>query len=229
MFADAQPGHEGEVRPIGTVAPCEDLAFRFVGEHLALDFVNTRTVEPDRTTEALPSFRAVVRWLQTAGVLGRADAGEMLEFEHSLEATHTVAALQAFRALLRAMLDELRARGAIAQRYVEAINERLAECSWRRALVRDGDRYAAHVEYRFRRPHDLLAPLANAAVELLAQEDLTRIKRCGSDCCDMYFLDTSRNRSRTWCDMAACGNRAKAAAYYRRSRGGDPAFGRARD
>jgi predicted RNA-binding Zn ribbon-like protein len=32
----------------------------------------------------------------------------------------------------------------------------------------------------------------------------------------MFFLDTSRNRTRTWCDMAACGNRAKAAAYYQR-------------
>jgi predicted RNA-binding Zn ribbon-like protein len=28
------------------------------------------------------------------------------------------------------------------------------------------------------------------------------------------FLDTTRNASRRWCDMAGCGNRAKAKRFY---------------
>jgi predicted RNA-binding Zn ribbon-like protein len=196
----------------------ETTMFRFVGEHLALDFVNTETTEQDEVSEALPTFRAAVAWFEEAGLLGPADVRAFLRMDRSREATETLAALRAFRGVLRAMLDDLRARGTIAQRYVEAINERLAECGCVRALVREGERYVVRVQYRFEHPRDLLMPLANAAAELIAHQDLTRIKRCGSDCCDMYFLDTSRNRSRTWCDMAACGNRAKAAAYYHRTR-----------
>ena len=82
--------------------------------------------------------------------------------------------------------------------------------------MREGDGFALGVRYRFERPGDLLMPLANAAAELLTAIDLSRVKRCRGDCCDMYFLDTSRNRTRAWCEMAACGNRAKAAAYYER-------------
>jgi predicted RNA-binding Zn ribbon-like protein len=184
-----------------------------------LRFVNTLTTEGEQATEALPSFRMTVAWLRASGVLRSQDARALLAYEGSEEASEALAAVHTFRATLRTMLDELHTRGTIGERYVKAINVRLDECGCHRALVREGERYVVRVQYRFERPRDLLMPLANAAAELLAHEDLTRIKRCGSDCCDMYFLDTSRNRSRTWCEMAACGNRAKAAAYYRRSRG----------
>lgn len=50
--------------------------------------------------------------------------------------------------------------------------------------------------------------------------DRTRIRRCQGDRCGLVYYDTSKNRSRRWCDMAACGNRAKAAAHYRRTKQG---------
>ena len=48
-----------------------------------------------------------------------------------------------------------------------------------------------------------------------------RLKACPEDSCEWAFYDWSKNRSATWCDMATCGNRAKARAYrQRRQRGG---------
>ncbi len=196
----------------------ESFEFRFVGEHLALDFVNTRTDERGSAREDLATYRQAVAWFAKSGVLSRADATALLRLEGSRDARGTLRALHDFRDDVRALLDDYRRSGTVAARYLELVNARLADCGCRRALVLDGDRFVVRVQYRFERAHDLLMPLANAVAELLAEEDLTRIKRCGGDCCDMYFLDVSRNRSRTWCDMAACGNRAKAAAYYRRSR-----------
>mgnify|MGYP001274493247 CR=1 FL=1 len=192
--------------------------FRFVGEHLALDFVNTRTTERDLAREDLATYRQAIAWFAKSGILSRTDATALLRLEGSRDARETLRALHDFRDDVRALLDDYRRSGRVATRYLELVNARLADCGCRRALVLDGDRFVVRVQYRFERAHDLLMPLANAVAELLAQEDLTRLKRCGGDCCDMYFLDVSRNRSRTWCDMAACGNRAKAAAYYRRSR-----------
>ena len=43
-----------------------------------------------------------------------------------------------------------------------------------------------------------------------------RLKACRADDCRWAFLDTAKNRSRAWCSMQECGNRAKVAAYRER-------------
>jgi predicted RNA-binding Zn ribbon-like protein len=43
-----------------------------------------------------------------------------------------------------------------------------------------------------------------------------RLKACRDDSCEWAFYDWSKNRSGAWCDMAVCGNRAKARAYRER-------------
>jgi predicted RNA-binding Zn ribbon-like protein len=43
-----------------------------------------------------------------------------------------------------------------------------------------------------------------------------RLKACRSDSCRWAFIDNARNRSRQWCDMAACGNREKARTFRKR-------------
>jgi predicted RNA-binding Zn ribbon-like protein len=45
-----------------------------------------------------------------------------------------------------------------------------------------------------------------------------RLKVCGDHGCRWAFYDHSKNRSRSWCNMAVCGNRAKAREYRRRQR-----------
>lgn len=47
-----------------------------------------------------------------------------------------------------------------------------------------------------------------------------RLKACPGDDCLWAFYDHSRNRSKQWCRMEVCGNRAKARAYRERRRGG---------
>jgi predicted RNA-binding Zn ribbon-like protein len=45
-----------------------------------------------------------------------------------------------------------------------------------------------------------------------------RLKACGDPGCAYAFYDHSKNRSGRWCDMASCGNRAKARAFRERER-----------
>jgi len=61
--------------------------------------------------------------------------------------------------------------------------------------------------------------VARSASTLLVSQGLRRVRECAGEKCDWLFLDASRNRSRRWCDMAACGNRAKAQRNYARRRG----------
>ena len=57
---------------------------------------------------------------------------------------------------------------------------------------------------------------AHSALSLVANPEPDRLKICPN--CEWLFLDRSRNRSRTWCDMAVCGNRTKAKRHYRRNK-----------
>jgi predicted RNA-binding Zn ribbon-like protein len=62
----------------------------------------------------------------------------------------------------------------------------------------------------------LLWPVARAASSLLTSEQSNKVRECAGDPCGWVFLDLSRNASRRWCDMADCGNRAKARRYRER-------------
>jgi predicted RNA-binding Zn ribbon-like protein len=66
------------------------------------------------------------------------------------------------------------------------------------------------------RPQALDTATAHSALLLLAHPEPGRLKICPN--CHWLFLDRSRNRSRAWCDMAVCGNRAKASRHYHRNR-----------
>jgi predicted RNA-binding Zn ribbon-like protein len=59
-------------------------------------------------------------------------------------------------------------------------------------------------------------PVLTAVAEAMADGSWSRLKACRSDTCQFAFIDTARNRSRQWCDMAVCGNRAKARRFRSR-------------
>ncbi|WP_033291023.1 CGNR zinc finger domain-containing protein [Amycolatopsis jejuensis] len=61
-----------------------------------------------------------------------------------------------------------------------------------------------------------LAELAADAVDLATGSAKVRI--CAADDCGLRFVDTSPRRTRQWCSMARCGNRAKARAHYERTK-----------
>lgn len=77
--------------------------------------------------------------------------------------------------------------------------------------------FAAHPAPDSPCPVDLAT--ARSALGLIASADTERLKICPN--CEWLFIDRSRNRSRTWCDMAVCGNRAKARLHYQRKRKGE--------
>lgn len=60
---------------------------------------------------------------------------------------------------------------------------------------------------------------ARSALRLIAMPESDRLKICPN--CGWLFLDRSKNKSRAWCDMAVCGNRAKARLHYHRKKGKD--------
>jgi predicted RNA-binding Zn ribbon-like protein len=109
----------------------------------------------------------------------------------------------AFREALRALLADKRDPEAIAVLNAAADRVRLRF---------DGDG-AARLE-----GDDLVASLLAIIARAQAAGTWERMKACRAEDCGWAFYDRSRNRSRAWCSMAECGNRAKARSYRARQR-----------
>jgi predicted RNA-binding Zn ribbon-like protein len=66
----------------------------------------------------------------------------------------------------------------------------------------------------------LLVETAMAMSDVVRSAEYDRLQRCEADDCDAVLVDLSRNRSRRFCDVNGCANRAHVAAYRaRRARG----------
>ena len=112
---------------------------------------------------------------------------------------------RAFREALRALLADKRDPAAIAALDRAAAGARLAVRFDRDGTARlEGDGLVA----------SLLAIIARAQ----ADGTWERMKACRAEDCRWAFYDRSRNRSRAWCSMRECGNRAKARSYRARQR-----------
>jgi len=103
-------------------------------------------------------------------------------------------------------------------RAAELVNSMLAESAAVPYLVRhDGWDWHLHAT-------SLTAPLpvrvmiesAMAVVDVIRSDEWARMARCAAEECDAVLIDLSRNRSRRFCDVNNCANRAHVAAYRAR-------------
>ncbi|WP_257985183.1 CGNR zinc finger domain-containing protein [Bacillus sp. T33-2] len=55
-------------------------------------------------------------------------------------------------------------------------------------------------------------------MNFLISDEKKKLKACAGGECGWLFVDTSRNKSRRWCSMEDCGNRAKAKRHYQKKK-----------
>lgn len=103
---------------------------------------------------------------------------------------------------------------------VGLLNGLLAEASALPQLTdHDGEPWHLH----FTPPESSLvahmaAEAAMGLIIVIRDHGLDRLRVCSATGCSRVFVDTSRNRSRRYCDPATCGNRTNVAAYRARQR-----------
>ena len=192
-------------------------AHRFLANQLWLDFVNTEPVLDGVRVDLLPGSADVVGWLGEAGALGTDEVRRALTSAAGRPAGDAMLReAHRLRGRLRAGAERLAAGRSPGRAMVDAVNRVLASRPAVSRLVARGDRYVRVMEPVRPSALHLLVPIAESAAWLLEHGDPALVRRCGGPDCVLFFYDISKNHSRRWCSMDACGGRAKAGAYYRR-------------
>jgi predicted RNA-binding Zn ribbon-like protein len=175
--------------------------FLFIGEHRALDFLNTEKRDGNgNRVELLTEPTHLAEWFAESGLPPLTPNATPIADAHALR--------NAIRALVIAWKkDDAPPPDALAH-----LNHILATGAARTLLSND---YTPMVETIASTVHPLL-PIAQSALDLLTQHDRNLVRQCSGSGCVLWFLDTTKNKRRRWCRMEACGNREKAAAHYRR-------------
>ena len=188
--------------------------FLFVGNHLALDFLNTRPVENGKPTELLSDFGALLRWVQAAGLLTAGQTSSLQrQWGKEEQSRQTLGELRALRERLRKQVLAWEEGEPVRHSTVVELNQLMAQHPMLTRLKEDG---TAELWFQPAQPEDLLAPLAHSAAMLFAEVDRARVRKCGR--CVLHFYDISKKGTRRWCSMRLCGNRMKVAAYAARRR-----------
>ncbi len=191
--------------------------FLFVGNDLALDFLNTRPVQNGEPTELLSDFGALLRWFQAAWLLSSHAASKLQrQSGESAAARRTLDAMRQFREKLRKEILAWEGGAEVHRATVEELNRLMAAHPMLSKLQASGNVPSLELWFEPRQPEDLFAPLANSAAKLFASVDHNRVRKCGQ--CGLHFHDTSKKGTRRWCSMQLCGNRLKVAAYAARQR-----------
>jgi predicted RNA-binding Zn ribbon-like protein len=192
--------------------------FLFVGNHLALDFLNTRPVQDGQAMELLPDFAALLRWFQAAGLLSPREVAALdRQWGQSAVARRTLEDLLGLRERLRKAVLAWEEGHIVQDSTIDELNRWMAAYPMRdRLKKRNGEELSAESYFKPQSPEDLFAPLAQAAAMLFANTNRDRVRKC--DQCVLHFVDTSKKGTRRWCSMQLCGNRLKVAAYAARQR-----------
>jgi predicted RNA-binding Zn ribbon-like protein len=178
------------------------VAFDFIADRLALDFVATVSERGTTNVERLSTPADLAVWIEQADLLDRHLSVTGAELKEARK----------LREAIYAMVTAWTREEPPADRHRRIVNRAAAISPPTAALTRDG-----------RVLHDgnlgsVLALLARDAIDLADSPDLPLVRWCADPFCTRPFDDRSRGRRRRWCGMRGCGDRAKAAAYRRRRR-----------
>jgi predicted RNA-binding Zn ribbon-like protein len=172
--------------------------FTFVSGNVALDFAGTVTSRRTDPVQLLTAPADLARWVTAAGLVDEAPDVDAQAFADALE--------------LRELIYRLACQARDGEPYTGL--EKLNAQAERQPIT-----VALDIDGALEKAGDLdavLTTVSRAAVELLARPLAHEVHECGGETCTRLYIDNSRRGARRWCDMRACGNRAKASQYRAR-------------
>jgi predicted RNA-binding Zn ribbon-like protein len=180
----------------------------FVGDNLAINFINTRRMVEGQLADTLQSDSDVKAWLRRLEVPVAKGA---LPFRDGV-------LVQRARELRQIALAAVMDQKSGKKPSLVALNRFLADAPSHAALTTDNARKTRVTRvYGKETVEAFLAPVAEAIADLLANGDFDLVRHCEGKACVMWFYDRTKGHRRRWCTSTGCGNRAKVAAFRARA------------
>jgi predicted RNA-binding Zn ribbon-like protein len=192
--------------------------YQFDAGNLGLDFINTLRCGEGHIVDLLRIGSDLERWMASAGM-------PHLDPPVDLSAPTPTARLLLTEAIrlrddIEVLVSAFSGRCGLPYPALHSINRTL-DASRRQTQVEMIEGHASlETSEVGDSPLAPLVPIALAAATLVAEADPSRVRRCASERCRLWFLDSSKNGRRRWCSMARCGNRAKVARHHRKRSAG---------
>jgi predicted RNA-binding Zn ribbon-like protein len=202
--------------------------FDLIAGALCLDFVNTLddrfSSEPK---ELLKSYIDLARFGEDTGILDPGQVDRLFERSYTSPeaAQRALSSAIELREAIYAVFTAILNKKPVPAPALTTLNQYLqAAAQYAQLVPVQLGGMKPRFEWRFGAlPSGFDAPLwpiARSAGELLASDQLPFVRACASNTCQWFFLDTSKNHRRRWCDMTKCGNRAKFRRFYSRKKKG---------
>jgi predicted RNA-binding Zn ribbon-like protein len=186
--------------------------FWFIGGDISIDLVNTEMIESGTLVDRISTPEQLRRWLAAS------DLGQDLGVPGHVS-EEVFAKVIKLRRALRTGYDELSLGRPLPESTVLTLNDILGPDPGSRLRDGGGGRLERSSRVNLAtQPWWLPWLLADAAADLIVSPAAALLRRCASQVCVLFFIDTSRNHSRRWCSMELCGNRDKVAAHHQRAR-----------
>ncbi len=203
----------------------EECAWRvaLIAGRLCLDFANTVDWHAsERPGENLKTFDDLLKWSQHVGIMTKRDARTLgyMAANSPSKAERVLKRAVDLRETIYRIFSAVSAGSLPSDEDLAMFNENLSRASLRSRMVKTRNGLLWDWTGGKGTLDWMLNPVIRSAADLLVSDDLKRVKRCADPQCGWLFLDFSRNRSRRWCDMKDCGNRAKASRFYQRKKQG---------
>ena len=202
------------------ISPVLELhAFRdrdFIGGDVVLDFVNTVTGRNGLPRDWLASFESLADWAALAGLLTKQRCARLKKMSQQFpsEAASALGSARDLRELLFRVLTP-----ALNERSPSLADLKHLHGYWCRAVESHAFQYTdGSIQPVLLNSSADMGDIGNAiairAVDLLRELRTRRLRLCAGPNCAWLFIDSSKAGRRRWCDMATCGNDAKAKRHY---------------
>lgn len=187
------------------------------GGAACLDFINT-ALEFDEPVERLHSYHDLLILIRRLSLLDDTtltDLARLAEEEPGRAERVLLKARQVRQSMFTLFAALVKEESkVIKSSALKGFNEHINEAVDKRGFIWQADQLA--LSWAIPQTELLLAVwvFSLSAYELLTTQDQKLIKQCGA--CAWFFLDTTKNHRRKWCDMQTCGTNEKARRYYQR-------------
>ncbi len=191
------------------------------GNWLCLDFTHTLDSRYDaHPRELLKDYSDLVLWGKYVHILKADEARSLCEeaTNHPVEASAALGRAIVLREAIYRIFLAIAEDASPQEDDLATLNAALSEAmSHTRIVPKDGS-FAWDWAGREIDLNSILWQVVRSAADLLTDEELDDVRACAAEDCRWLFVDTSKNRSRRWCDMKTCGNRSKARRHYERKK-----------